>query len=223
MANYRVVGTITWQMESEQSLDDCLQLVKQKFGDIVSEPYGLEDFSVQVEIAKMKDKRRLVHLAEFTPEDVFQHITTEEMKKEYKVGNKTYYVRMNSDRYFVFSNNRFCTSCGIEGTKMILDKHPNDASPHFNLYAEEKGRLILMTKDHIIAKSKNGEDALSNYATCCSICNNLKGNYDLTYEQVRLLRELSANGNKMTHKELRDLINKKRDEMAKKEPHATKS
>lgn len=33
--------------------------------------------------------------------------------------------------------------------------------------------------DHIIAKSKNGEDKISNYVTACSLCNSKKGDKEL--------------------------------------------
>jgi hypothetical protein len=98
---------------------------------------------------------------------------------------------------------------------MILDMNPGDSSPHFNLYAEEDARLILMTKDHILAKSKGGQDVLENFQTMCAICNNLKGNYDLNLDHCRELRCLHNNQNKLPRKELQSLINKTRENMAK--------
>ena len=123
---------------------------------------------------------------------------------------------MNSQRYFVFKNNNKCASCGLEGTKLILDLNPGDKSPHFNLYGEEDGRLVLMTKDHIVPRSKGGENVIGNYQTMCSICNNLKGNYDLTIENCQELRELHRNKDKITRKELRSLINQIRRELSDK-------
>ena len=100
---------------------------------------------------------------------------------------------------------------------MILDLNPGDQSPHFNLYAEEDGRYVLMTKDHILAKACGGKDELTNYTTCCAICNNLKGHYDLSYAQVNELRELYRNPEMMPRKELRELVNKRRQEMVTKD------
>jgi 5-methylcytosine-specific restriction endonuclease McrA len=76
-----------------------------------------------------------------------------------------------------------------------------------DLYGEEDGRLVLMTKDHIIPRSKNGTNEDSNYQCLCAICNNLKSHYFLTAEDIRKLRELSKNKDKLTPKELRKLIN----------------
>jgi 5-methylcytosine-specific restriction endonuclease McrA len=194
-----------------------LSFAKKQIEQILNtRPQGQEfdGFTVQVDLARMKERKRLVHLGVFDLDDVFPYITIEETKREYTVGNKIYQVRMNSDRYHVFKANNKCVSCGLEGTKMILDMNPGDSSPHFNLYAEEHGRLVLMTKDHVLAKSKGGIDNLHNYQTMCCICNNLKGAYDLTLDDCRELRRLYDNSDKLPRKELRDLINKKRDEMA---------
>lgn len=52
-----------------------------------------------------------------------------------------------------------------------------DKSFHLNLYAiDENGKEVLMTKDHIIPKSKGGADDISNYQTMCERCNEAKGN-----------------------------------------------
>jgi TfoX/Sxy family transcriptional regulator of competence genes len=59
---------------------------------------------------------------------------------------------------------------------MILDFNTGCQNPHFNLYAEEAGRLVLMT-------------------------------------DVRVLRQLWNNPDKLSRKELRILINKTREGM----------
>lgn len=218
MTTYKVITTVTWQFDSEANQSHCLEYAKSQLEKILNcKPQGsaYNGFSVQVDLAKMKDRKRLIHLGCFELDEVFPFVTSEETKKEYNVGDKSYIVRMNSDRYHVFKDNINCVACGLAGSKMILDMNPGDTSPHFNMYAEEDGRLVLMTKDHKLAKSKGGTDKLDNYVTCCATCNNLKGAYDLSYQQVNLLRKLYANPNKLPRKELRDLINNKREELAK--------
>jgi 5-methylcytosine-specific restriction endonuclease McrA len=228
MTTYKVISTITWKFESSHNHSESLDIAKEKLEEILdTHPHGddFDNFSVQVDLAKMKDRNKLIHLGMFDPEEVFPYVVEEDVKKEYIINGKSYLVRMNSDRYHVFKKNRKCVSCGLSGDIMALDMNVGDTSPHFNLYAEEDGRLVLMTKDHILAKSKGGGNELDNYVTCCAICNNLKGAHSLDYSQVNQLRELHNNKNKLPKKELRDLIGKTRDEMAMKnhleniEPH----
>jgi hypothetical protein len=217
MTQYKIIATLTWKFESDDPPEKCLEQAKTQLDSILdTQPTGkdFDGFTVQVDLARMKDRKRLIHLGEFSLDDVLPHLTEEEFKKEYVAEGTTHLVRMNSDRYFVFKNNNRCVSCDLEGTKMILDINPGDQSPHFNLYAEENDRLVLMTKDHILAKSKGGTDELDNYQTMCCTCNNLKGAYDLQLLEVKELRRLHNNREKLPRKELRDLINKTREEMA---------
>jgi 5-methylcytosine-specific restriction endonuclease McrA len=208
--------TLTWKEETDCSQEICLNQVKQKLNTILNSAVdGFEDFIAQVEVAKMKDRKKPRHIRTFGVDEILDLVSSNDSKKEFVVDHKSYYVKMNSDRYLVFKNNKKCAACSLEGTKMILDLNPGDNSPHFNLYGEEKGKLVLMTKDHIIPKSKGGQDVLSNYQTSCFLCNNLKADYDLTYDQVRELRDLVKNEKKLKRKELWDLIFKTRAEMAK--------
>lgn len=216
MKTYKAIATITWKFDSKDSREESLERAKSQFDKIIgSMPHGeeFEDFSIQMDLARMKERKKLVHISEFKLSDVFPYVSEEEFRKEYEVDDEIYLVRMNSDRYFVFKKNPYCVSCGLEGKKFMLDINPGDQSPHFNLYGEEYGRLVLMTKDHIIAKSKGGKDELSNYQTMCSTCNNLKGHYGLNLEQVEKLRFIYNNEDMLPRKELRDLINSTRDEM----------
>lgn len=171
--------------------------------DLVCPPDGL-DGVVAFELGKLADsgytcvahnvsflKERLQkkRLGEFTVADVIPFIVPTG-QKDYVVNGQSYVVKMNSQRYFVFRDSCSCVACGLTGTKMILEQHPGDKTAHFNLYAEEDTELVLMTKDHIRAKSVGGEDRLDNFATCCQICNNIKANYPITLEQLRNLRHL---------------------------------
>lgn len=217
MTTYKAIATITWKFDSDEPIARCLESAKAQLDEILeTNPHGedFDGFCVQMDIARMKERKKLVHIDEFSFDEVLPFITETETKKEYKVHGEIYLVRMNSDRYFVFKNNPNCVACGLEGTKFMLDINPGDQSPHFNLYGEENGRLVLMTKDHILAKSQGGQDELNNYQTMCSTCNNLKGHYDLTLEQVSELRKLYDNVEKLPRKELRELINTRRDVMA---------
>lgn len=88
-------------------------------------------------------------------------------------------LKANSQRYTLFFTKGFkCVKCGIEGKYFAKERDPSSNSDkyHLNLYAlDENGKEVLMTKDHIIPKSKGGKNKLENYQTMCCRCNNNKG------------------------------------------------
>lgn len=83
-----------------------------------------------------------------------------------------------SDRYKTFFTKGYkCSCCGIEGKYFALEKDENSKRYHLNLYAvKDDGTEVLMTKDHIIPKSKGGTNHIENYQTMCQECNVNKGN-----------------------------------------------
>lgn len=98
-------------------------------------------------------------------------------KNEYKIINGVN-VKMTSQRYEVFKESLTC-KCGLTGSFFAIErqKEQNAINWHLNLYGfNESGDEILMTKDHIKAKSKGGRNIISNYETMCFPCNFEKGN-----------------------------------------------
>ena len=87
-------------------------------------------------------------------------------------------VKGNSYRYQTFfTKGCKCVKCGIEGKFFAKERFPDNKVYHLNLYAiDQDGNEVLMTKDHIIPKSKGGSSNISNYQTMCRICNKNKGN-----------------------------------------------
>lgn len=98
-------------------------------------------------------------------------------EKDVKVEIDGEMIKALSDRYKLFlSKGYVCVSCGIVGKIFALEKQLNEKSYHLNLYAiDEYGKEILMTKDHIVPRSKGGKDNLDNYQTMCTTCNFEKG------------------------------------------------
>jgi 5-methylcytosine-specific restriction endonuclease McrA len=86
-------------------------------------------------------------------------------------------VKMWSKRYQNFVRNGIeCVRCGLKGKYFRLECNAGDYQKcttwHFNLYAlDGDGNEVLMTKDHIIPKSKGGSNSLRNFQTMCSACN----------------------------------------------------
>lgn len=91
-------------------------------------------------------------------------------------------IKANSQRYQTFFTKGIkCVCCGIEGKFFAKERQPGDGHYHMNLYAiNEEGTEVLMTKDHIIPKSKGGSNTLNNYQPMCIICNRKKGNKIIT-------------------------------------------
>jgi len=121
----------------------------------------------------------------FTIEEVLAK--TEMHKRNHFVTWNGLSANMSSLRYRNFKEHGIvCVDCGIVGQYFALEKHKNSSQRndeydpyHFNLYAVNKdGSEILMTKDHIIPKSKGGRDHLDNFQTMCTRCNCRKGNGD---------------------------------------------
>jgi len=96
-------------------------------------------------------------------------------------------AKTSSYRLELFRQNPRCVSCHRIGTLWMLEAHHRGEPPHLNLYHVEDGEvkewknlsrdgLVMMTKDHIIPKSRGGLTTISNLQTMCSICNGKKGN-----------------------------------------------
>jgi hypothetical protein len=81
-----------------------------------------------------------------------------------------------------------CWSCGCEADRWISCRGQNDKSrPVLNLFAtftpkktrrnkHPVPRLVMMTRDHIIPKSKGGVDDIENLRPGCELCNVARGN-----------------------------------------------
>lgn len=89
-------------------------------------------------------------------------------------------VKMNSMRYQLFKTKGItCVECGIEGKYFALERAKGASRYHFNLYGFNKdGFEVMLTKDHIVPKSKGGKGHLGNFQTMCASCNAKKGNGD---------------------------------------------
>lgn len=87
-------------------------------------------------------------------------------------------VPMGSHRYQLYAmKGTKCTGCGLTGTYFALERGKSDNPNrfHFNLYARDRtGREVMITKDHIVPRSKGGKNRLSNYQPMCYRCNQKK-------------------------------------------------
>lgn len=131
-------------------------------------------------------QRHYTTFGEYTLDEVLPFVPDTDRYKVKKVYNN-FNVKLSSQRLITFKHNNVCVCCGITGVKILLQATGDQQSPHFNMYAEDNGHDVLMTKDHIIPKSKGGKDELSNYQTMCHRCNETKGSMDINIEQLKEL------------------------------------
>lgn len=129
---------------------------------------------------KRKETYKPEEVLNFLPkkEDYPRNFKLKKIKKDYD-GDE---MKMASDRYYTFEKSLKCSHCDLEGSFFAKERHSHETgSYHFNLYAIDKdGNEVLMTKDHIIPKSKGGKNIISNYNTQCTICNHIKQDTDET-------------------------------------------
>lgn len=179
----------------------------------------------QIRLDKIKRTRQQICLGEFRIDEVLPYVSKKQRKREYNTNGSTYQVRMDSSRYFVFRENIKCSACGLEGTKFCLEKNLGDTAPHFNLYAVENNRNILMTKDHIYPKSIGGGETHSNFQTMCTICNNLKGSSNITLEKIKELRVIYNSHKNLPKKKFNKILEDARALIVKPhgKPHITRS
>lgn len=118
----------------------------------------------------------------YSPEEVFSLIGEEYLLRKTDAYKHTtdmvvdgFNVRPVSLRYMLFyQKGTTCVCCGKTGTHFKLCGDPDTNRRHFNLFADDGS---LLTKDHIIPKSKGGRDHVDNMQTMCAACNHQKGNY----------------------------------------------
>jgi len=75
--------------------------------------------------------------------------------------------------YLIERDGTKCKCCGKEGTHFEARLwHDKLSGIHLDLYADDGS---LLTRDHIIPKSKGGEDTIDNFQILCETCNTSKG------------------------------------------------
>ena len=114
-------------------------------------------------------------IATYPAEEILKKVGKDKVFKG-TVDGISFVAKLSSIRLQTFQKSRTCVCCGRVGTVMCLDKPRWEDNPHFNLYCIDDDEKILMTKDHIIPKSKGGKNHISNMQTMCCHCNVIKGN-----------------------------------------------
>lgn len=210
---YKVTIDYSYDLESEKDHDELLKHLEQELNESTK---GIIVSRRQIRLKKIKEVKGKTRLLSLEPQEFLKYVDKDNKAKEFVVDGVTYNIRMDTSRYFVFKNSIECAACGIKGTKIILEINQNDKSPHFNLYAEENGKLVLMTKDHVLPRSKGGKNEMSNYKTLCAICNNLKGNDEsLMDEHIKTLRIFYNENKNLPRRQFRELLDEEKLKISK--------
>jgi 5-methylcytosine-specific restriction endonuclease McrA len=129
---------------------------------------------------KNKEKKSFQRKGIVTLEEVLPHIKMAERKSEERktrinlLGES---VKISSLRLLTFKESQKCYKCGLEGKFFAIEKTHCQDVYHINFYGYTKeGKEVMLTKDHIIPRSKGGRNHLDNLKTMCSPCNVEKGN-----------------------------------------------
>ena len=128
---------------------------------------------------KKTRNKGLIRKSEHSIEEVYAAVSSTMFnKRKTRIMFQGDEIKTTSQRYqLFFTKGMRCVNCGIEGRFFAKEKTLNDQRYHLNLYAVNAiGQEVLMTKDHIIPKSKGGKNKLENYQTMCMVCNAKKGN-----------------------------------------------
>jgi hypothetical protein len=241
MPKFRISVNLVWDCTGQDSQEvhatalNHLHKAIEQMSDGMEVPIKKPKISINKlkEIDRSNPKKTI--LAEYSVDEIFDKLKSDGARQEFCVNNKVYKVKMNSKRYFVLKENKSCVACGIECKKAVLELPSDCEYPHFNLYGEENGKLVLMTKDHKLAVARGGKDTMDNYQSMCAICNNIKGKDNLEPDHVKVLRDIYNEGVKkgknsteihydiQKHKvKLLTEINKKKREAKKAEKKALK-
>lgn len=77
-----------------------------------------------------------------------------------------------------------CACCEDEGVHLVISSNKKGTAKFFELYTSD---WTVMTKDHIVPKSKGGKDRMTNYQPLCRWCNSIKSDLHLSIEELREL------------------------------------
>jgi 5-methylcytosine-specific restriction endonuclease McrA len=103
-------------------------------------------------------------------------------------------VKLSSLRLRTFATHGIeCVDCGIKGAFFAMERHEGDVNYHLNLWAiAPNGKQVLMTHDHILARSLGGADNIANTQTMCMICNFEKGKIEHKLKEIRKSQKLAS-------------------------------
>lgn len=107
--------------------------------------------------------------------------------------------------YLIERDGTKCKCCGKEGThfeaRLWRDK---TSGVHLDLYSDDGS---LLTRDHIIPKSKGGLDTIDNFQLLCEYCNSAKSNHlgfaEIVSRENKFLLKLQEDNKKLQQENIK--------------------
>lgn len=110
----------------------------------------------------------------FTIKEIFDWIDNNP-KRIYMIVDE---YKINLKRAKIFhKKGLICVNCGVCGEFFALESDKGGGI-HLDLYGFIDTEEVLLTIDHIIAKSKGGPNEYINYQIMCKLCNEIKADND---------------------------------------------
>jgi 5-methylcytosine-specific restriction endonuclease McrA len=118
---------------------------------------------------------------------VRRHLTVRDRRARVEINGQL--VKVTSLRLRTFAiKGVVCVRCGAVGTFFALERNLADAAAgklfHLNLYTADE---MLLTHDHILARSLGGPDHIDNTQPMCRRCNTEKGEIEQRIGRSRRL------------------------------------
>lgn len=158
-------------------LEAANQALKMQLKSAKKEIFDLKKGKTTTNVKHVRSKGGYEKFKKLTIDEVLPHIGAGGKLLVGIIEGVKIYVNTSSVRLQTFKKNLVCVGCGIQGLYFWAECNPGCFNYHLNLYGvNEAGDEVLMTRDHIIPRSKNGADTIGNMQTMCHKCNNKKGN-----------------------------------------------
>lgn len=107
------------------------------------------------------------------------------------------FVRLQTLRLKTFAKcGTVCSDCGLAASYFAFEKNNSDTYYHLNLWGvNKKGKEVLFTHDHTVARGLGGDDNIHNTTTMCIDCNHKK-----SIVESLLCRQMHMNKNQQEAK-----------------------
>jgi 5-methylcytosine-specific restriction endonuclease McrA len=136
------------------------------------------------------DKDKTERIKEFTVEELLPHIGRDKPKIEHN----EYTVRTDTRTLQCFAEHGIeCQLCGLKGEFFVMEKNLRTQQTYLHLYGvDTDDEIIMMTKDHIVPKSRLGSNDISNLRTMCERCNNVLSQLNQARYRIKKRRDLKG-------------------------------